>query len=126
MPDGLPKSAQVVPPSIVYCQAPLALSTPVTAIPLATPPGPSSVVWVAMSADTSVPASATGSSDRLVSVLAPVSTGAMLVATNCGPNSEVSLSVSVAVAVSRDPVVSPGTGSEPLNDPWALVVTVPR
>ena len=78
---GVPNALHAPPPLVVYCQAPLLLSTAVTAMPEAAPAS-ASATCPAISADTSVPLllpEAT-SSLMLLRLFAPESTGASLTA----------------------------------------------
>src|ERR1044071_6546078 len=73
---GLPKAFQVDPPSMEYCQTPLLLSTPVTAIPVSAP-ALASLTWPAMRSTTYVPPFAVLSSRIVPRSFAPASTGAL-------------------------------------------------
>ena len=76
---GVPKAVQLAPASVEYCQAPLLLSTAVTATPRSAALS-TSLTCPAISADTSVPALLAASSFIDVRLLAPASTGASLTA----------------------------------------------
>ena len=71
-------NASQVLPSVLYCQMPLALFTPVTAKPL-TAPASASLTRPEISADTRVPGLTDASSAIVARLLAPDSSGALLV-----------------------------------------------
>ena len=71
------KAVQLLPPLSEYCQMPLVLLTAVTAMPDSAPAS-ASLTRPAISADTSVPLSATGSSPMFARSFAPERTGALL------------------------------------------------
>ena len=73
--ETAPTAFQVVPPSIEYCQVPVLLTRPVTAIPF-TAPVSTSVTLPAISVETRSPLLVVWSSVIVVKLLAPVSTGA--------------------------------------------------
>ena len=78
-----PKAVQAPPPLVEYCQAPLASSTPMTAMP-STAPASTSVIRsppaLAIMVETRAPALLVSSSSMAASVMAPAlsSTGASL------------------------------------------------
>ena len=124
---GVPKAAQVPPLLLLYCHAPLLLSTAVTAIPVSAL-GSASLTRPAINSDTSVPELLLSSSLMGDSALAPASTGALLrrVTRRLAPNSELLPATSVAVAVSVAPTLTPATVRLPLKLPLASVVRLPR
>ena len=76
---GVPKAVQLAPASVEYCQAPLLLSTAVTAMPLSAPLS-TSLTCPAINADTSVPGLLAAPSLIGARLFAPFSTGASLTA----------------------------------------------
>ena len=80
-----PNASQLLPPSRVYCQAPLRLSTAVTAMPVWGPSTSVTCTGPPISADTSVPGLPDASSRIVVRLLAPASTGASLTAATVMP-----------------------------------------
>lgn len=75
----LPTAVHVDPLSVEYCQVPVPLVKPVTAIPF-TAPVSTSVTFAAMSDDTRLPPFVVWSSVMFVKFTAPVRTGASLTA----------------------------------------------
>ena len=105
----VPTPVQVVPPSVEYCQVPVPLVNPVTAIPL-TAPLSTSVTFPEISVETRSPLFVVWSSLMVVKLLAPDRTGASLTA--------VTVRLAVAVAVLK------GVAPPVLLAPQA--VTAPR
>ena len=93
-----PKLVQPTPPLVVYCQSPLLLTTSVTAMP-AVARASTSLVWPAISVETSVPALPVSSSAIAVRSFAPLSTGASLTAVRLIVNSSAALSAMPSLTV---------------------------